>query len=218
MSFEDLIVELVARYARNGVFGFKSNPNRIGWLAEHLDFSATFSSISTAWIDMRRWNLVRQAYSFLRAKKSGTWHRFTDGRYLPTTAPMAQVALDDAAVWAEIRAILRQEVQAEGFYSDWAITPLRSWYEELHESKRSLLLRVGRHIGRPLTLADMTDISDRTEKLATLEDVTKEDSFVERHAEALNRISELRVSCGCSNELDSLLRSHTAALAATGAI
>jgi LPS sulfotransferase NodH len=183
----EVALDLVARHARGGAFGFKINPTRLGWLAAILDIGASFAHPGLAYIDMRRWNIVAQAQSFLRAKRSGDWHRFRDGRRLPGTPAMPDLAAGDAAVWAEIEGILRQERQAEAYYAAAGIVPLRIWYEEIGAGGRhGLILRVGQHIGRPVALAEAQAVEDRTEKMAAAAEALEEDGFVERHAEALN--------------------------------
>lgn len=73
-ALEDVILGIAKKYSTNGVFGFKINPQRLEWLHQLIDLASTFSPDYAAWIYLRRWNFVKQAFSFVAAKKlaSGT--------------------------------------------------------------------------------------------------------------------------------------------------
>lgn len=205
MSFDRVMLDIIARFSVGRSFGFKINPTRLFWLGEHLDLAATFGGPETRWIDMRRWNVVRQACSFVRAKRSGVWHKLNDQTVLPAGPAKPDMEMTDRQVWSEIAGILRQERQADAFYASAHIAPLRIFYEEILDSKRQLLLRVTRHIGAPLTLAQAAAIKEKTTKLASKDDEREDDAFVERHAEALNRVAALRGRSDGAMELEEFL-------------
>jgi LPS sulfotransferase NodH len=214
MKFDDVVVDIVSRHRQGGTFGFKINPTRLFWLGEIMDLRATLGGLGTRWIDMRRWNLVRQAHSFLRAKASGVWHRCADAPQ--TAAPRAAIA--DRSVWQEIAGILQQERRVDAFYLASGFAPLRIYYEEIADSRDQLLVRVGRHIGLDLSLARAAALADKTRKLASGEDEAAEDAFVERHAEALNEIAALRQAPGADQRLHDLLAETAARASAEPAV
>jgi LPS sulfotransferase NodH len=205
VGFGQVVLGVVDRYRTGPTFGFKINPTRLFWLGEHLDLAATFGGLGTRWIDMRRWNVVRQAHSFLRAKRSGVWHLFTDSRSLPLTPANPQIEASDQNVWKEVAGILRQERQADAFYAAAGIAPLRIFYEELHDSKAQVLIRVTRHLGIDLAGSDLRALKDTTAKLATAADERDEDAFVERHADAINAIMGARAGPPASWDLDGVM-------------
>lgn len=192
MGFDRVVLDIVDRYRTGPTFGFKINPTRLFWLAEHLDLAATFGGLRTRWVDMRRWNVVRQAFSFLRAKRSGEWHVFADDRSLPLTPADPRAGITDDAVWGEVAGILRQERQADDFYGAAEVVPLRLFYEELHASKARMLRRVVRHIGLDPAPSALDALKDATAKMATPADEEDEDAFIERNADAVGLVMAAR--------------------------
>ncbi len=187
-ELSDVVVGMAEKYGDQGVFGFKTNPRRLFWLGEFVDLAATFPSASTAWIDMRRWNLVKQALSFVVAKKTGKWHQFKD-----QSEPVdpGAVEISDLDLWAAIIDIVAQEQAADHFYRQNDIVPLRIYYEELADSKALLLQRVARYI-RPDWEGNCAATGDGTAKLNKDIYANREMGFVQRHAAKLNEICATR--------------------------
>ena len=93
---------VASKYASNGRFGFKINPDRLKWLSEYVDISLTFPQDFCSWIDMRRWNIVKQAFSFARAKKTGKWHSFSNEESTQVASEGSNVEVSDSDVWSRI--------------------------------------------------------------------------------------------------------------------
>lgn len=178
---------ILTRHSRHATFGFKINPQRLFWLGELIDVARTFSPPETAWIDMRRWNLVKQAFSFAVAKRSGLWHIFTD-----RPAPRSQsrspdpLQISDKEVWRELLFIRKQETSIDSFYLQHGIEPLRIWYEELLDSSEHLLLRVAKFI-HPGFSGSVT-VRGTTERLDSTPYREHQLRFIADHYEQLNRI------------------------------
>lgn len=186
-SFERYFEYVVRTCGGGGAFGFKSDPRRLMWIDELVDVARTFAPPAGRWIDMRRWDLVQQGFSFARARKSNLWH---DEGGAPEPERAAHVAVGDAEVWASICNVLAAEQQAERFYRRAGILPLRIHYEEIVAAKRLVLMRVVQWIfGRSLSVVEVDAIGDGTRKfVATAESVREEEAFAIRHAGLLNDI------------------------------
>ncbi len=130
------------------------------------DIPKTFSQDTTAWIDMRRWNLIKQALSFVVAKHTGVWHRYK-GRSQGDSG-LDRFDISDLALWQDILAIVTQEQKIDEFYKQNNITPLRIWYEELFDSKPALVLRVLKIIDPQVNLAGLVsrELDGDTERSA----------------------------------------------------
>lgn len=193
-DFSDVFSGMVRRYADQGCFGFKINPERFFWLGSLVDLGATFCQPNIAWIDMRRWNLVKQALSFSVAKKSGVWHQFV-GKQSSTnaTANNKQAEISDLDLWNELLAVLKQEQAMDEFYSRYSVSPMRVFYEEIFDSKSSLLIRVCQQI-RPNQSVDLSSHSDKTMKFDKGEYAQVESRFTEKYAIILNEIYSNRAN------------------------
>jgi LPS sulfotransferase NodH len=181
----------------SGAFGVKIDGIRLEWLSQICDLRLSFNPQSTAWIDMRRLNIVKQAFSFARAKTSGIWHsqgpaEINSGHSnaLGETLPES---VADSAVWHEILSIIRTERFMERIYEDLSVRPVRIVYEELLDSKRQVLQRLLAHCfpQSKLKISEF-DLADTTQKLAGLKEDLEEISFLERHAQVLNMVYEAR--------------------------
>ncbi|MFN7056961.1 Stf0 family sulfotransferase [Hyphomonas sp.] len=191
-DFSDVFCGVVDKYSDNGCFGFKINPHRLFALSRLVDVKATFSGTNFSWIDMRRWNLVKQALSFAVAKKSGVWHDFQNSqkKAAPETKP-SEVDVSDADLWTEILHIVGQEQALEQFFLQNNIHPLRIYYEEIFDSKSALLTRVC-HFIRPEAQPDIASVTDGTAKLDKSVYSAREQAFTVKFAGVLNNIYSAR--------------------------
>ena len=185
---------VASKYASNGRFGFKINPDRLKWLSEYVDISLTFPQGFCSWIDMRRWNIVKQAFSFARAKKTGKWHSFSNEESTQAASDGSNVEVSDSDVWKEILSILRQERNIKEFYRDRNISPLVIFYEEIFDSKRQLLLKVLHQIKAPVHDIKLLDhVLDGTRKFTHDEALERaEDYFQFTYADLVSHIFTLR--------------------------
>lgn len=192
------VADLVSRYNRGGTFGFKIDPMRLSWLEQYVSTVPTFGGPATPWIDMRRLDLVKQAFSFGRAKLSGRWHRFAK----TPDEPSVHVTVPDDQVWHEIGLILRSERWINAFYARNDLRPLRLFYEEIQDSHNHLLRRVLHKIDPMREWGSLSHVENTTLKLAAEADADEEFEFVTRHIEKLSQILAERDSFDFAQLLD----------------
>lgn len=187
----DYIDGIIDAFGRNGSFGFQINPTRFFWLREVLSETNLFDPQEVKWIDMRRQNILAQAYSFARARASGKWHRLAAEKQENTNAP---TKLNDALVWNDIIRILDQEIAIEKFYVENRVLPLRLFYEELQDDKYKVLGSVVQYLGATSEqIAPFTGVlEDKTVKLKDLKNKEEEMSFFLRYIPALNHLNRMR--------------------------
>ena len=187
-SFENHFRTVVRRYSRNGCFGFKINPRRLSWLSEAIDIEATFPATGCAWIGMKRLNIVKQAFSYARARNSGHWHNFV-GR---STAPDEIEAVAEEFVWGNLISILEEEKLFEDLVSSNNLKPMRIVYEEVHDSKDQLMIRLASHIREDVDIRpDIASMKYNIEKLKST-GLDEEASFTNRYSRLINRIMSER--------------------------
>lgn len=200
-SLSDHIGHLARRYATGGRFGFKINPRRLAWLGEYVDLAHSFAPPFCSWIDLKRRNIVKQAFSFARAHKSGKWHDFTNKAAANTTdSGPGFHPVEDRLVWHHLTMILGQEQQIETFYRTTGFQPLRIFYEEIFDSKAQLLVKTLHHIGAALPDPDALDqTTDGTRKLARDKRADAEEyRFCLRYADLLAMIDGQRADIDVS--------------------
>jgi LPS sulfotransferase NodH len=183
-SVVDVLLSISKNFSVGGFFGFKINPKRLEWINELIDLSAVFTADYAAWIDMRRFNFVKQSLSFLRAQKTGVWHVFDSDK----TPSSEMQPISDREIWDQIIMILEQEEYIESFYKRSEIRPLRVWYEEIFDSEKTLVLRTINYID-PSFKPDSDVHVGKTKRLNTLEYDNVELRFVSRYAELINKIA-----------------------------
>ncbi len=209
-SLEEHIGHLARSRSTGGRFGFKINPRRLDWLGQYIDLQHSFAPPFCSWIDMKRRNIVKQAFSFARAHKSGKWHDFTNRAKAPVDGPdAAETAPDfhpveDRMVWHHLAMILGQEQQIETFYRTTGFQPLRIFYEEISDSKAQLLIKVLHHIGAALPdPGDLGQTRDGTRKLARDPRADEEEyRFCLRYADLLGEINLQRAEIDVSGLTD----------------
>lgn len=187
-SFKDVFLGIASKYSDRGRFGFKINPHRLLWLNHLVDLAKTFPSNNTAWIDMRRLNLVKQALSFVKAKKSGVWHRYKGSSQ--ATSGQDCYDITELDLWREILYIVEAEQLIEKFYNQSNISPLRIWYEEIFDSKSALILRVLKFIDPRIDISNIgnIDLDGDTERLSQGGRIDAELLFISKYCHVLNKI------------------------------
>lgn len=195
-SFVQYVASIIAQRRTGQAFGLKIDGLRLGWLSSVCDLVQSFPSSTTAWIDMRRLNLVKQAFSFARAKKTGIWHVQATDRNPEERIQKAQGELEvpDHAIWKEILSIIRSEKAMDSFYASAGLRPLRIVYEELLDSKPTLMLRVLAHLfpDRSFSVEQVT-VADGTQKISAAKNDIDELRFIELNAKILNAVYSLRM-------------------------
>lgn len=183
-TFDDVFEGVVNRYRCGGNFNFKINPTRLFWLARMVDLHRTFAS-NTVWVDMRRLNMVKQAFSFARAMVTGVWHR-RHGDPIQTALEPTYEELEPV-VFECIAEISRQERNIEDLYKALGVSPLRLFYEDLLDSKRQVLIQVLTRIDPTLDAFALSSSEGNTRRLAK-DDDPMELEFVRRHAARINKL------------------------------
>lgn len=221
-DFSQFIASIVASTKTDAAFGLKIDGMRLRWLSSVCDIGLSFAPDQTAWVDMRRLNIVKQAFSFVRAKKTGVWHNYVnlsvpagsdrDGSDFDHPTEGALTAVDESDVWREILRLAETERALDGLYVSLGIKPLRIFYEEMLDSKPFVLLRVLGHLFPKRTFTDKdVQLADPTSKVSYDFMLADEMSFVSRHAKSINVVQEYRSDHSLEfGKLKDLLRSETA--------
>ena len=194
------IIELFGSIVESGktgdTFGFKIDGARLKSLSDIIDIRSSFGSGVAKWIDMRRLNIVKQAFSFARAKNTGVWHVYA-GAERPNPEKSNKVgvdALSDEVIWREIDLLVKSEKALSEVYQDFDVRPLAIKYEEMVDSKMQILLQSLAHIlpGRELPI--IPDVEEgKTVKMAKTSPDPIELSFVRRNSVKIN---DLNISRG----------------------
>lgn len=155
---------VVRHTVTNRRFGFEIDPFRFQQLRELVSIPDIFPSRRTAFFWMTRRDIVSQAWSFAKAKKTGLWHRFADGSEKRLHDSEGET-IDDTEWWREIILLLTGERLMEDYFAAARIVPYRLDYEMLVTDRRRTVVSVlqalscgpeeiGRHLGAP---ADHTE-------------------------------------------------------------
>ncbi len=188
-DFKEFIVSIIKAYKTGSTFGFKIDGLRLSWIERLLDFNTGSSDHFPSWVDMRRRNIVKQAMSFARAKKSGLWH-LTEG--VRPGIPSEDVEVTDESIWREIEAIMRSEIVLDLQHSGSGQNPLRLVYEDLLDSRDQVIFRVLHHVlGR---IVPFEKIEDRTRKLQSKGMDPREIRFCAENIERLASVYRQRTS------------------------
>jgi LPS sulfotransferase NodH len=183
---------LVLRNKEDDVFGFKIDPHRLFQLEKVLDLHKTFSGRYFKWIDLRRWNVVKQAFSYTRARKTGVWHMFSGADSGGVASTTSTVEVVDQEVWADIKRIITAEQSIEKYYSNRGILPMRAFYEELYDSKQEFLSRVLYEINPDRVWAGTELAVDQTRKISNEINAEMEFDFFKRNINTLSRMMSQR--------------------------
>ncbi len=144
-DFPSYFHAVVAHSASNHRFGFEIDPFRFQQLRELVAFTDVFSPRGSAFFWMTRRDIVSQAWSYAKAKKTGLWHRFADGseKRLPASeAGGHDDTIDDAEWWREIILVLTAERLMEDYFATAGITPYRLDYEMLVTDQQRTVVSV----------------------------------------------------------------------------
>lgn len=189
-SLYEFMADIVGRHNTNGAFGLKIDPLRLSWLEDFVMTVPTFGGTNAPWIDLRRWDIVKQAFSYARAKRSGVWHVYSE----KSTQPVEYLKVSDKDVLNNMIIILRHEQWIDLFYNKNRLSPLRIFYEELRDSKLHLLSRVLYFLNSKNPPIDITYVRDGTSKISGPEEAKDELEFVSRHVGMINEVMARRAT------------------------
>lgn len=178
-SLEDYIKQL-SKHAP--IFGMQIDPMRLAALGGFVDIQKSFIDAGFVWIDMKRKNILAQAFSFARARATGHWHG----------AGQPDVDLEDDAIWREIKSIIANEQRIEAWYRDHKIEPLRILYEDLVDDFDKTVQKVARRIApnRTPSTALQAKKSDLRVNLDSDDEAVTE--FYQRNCAALDEAMKKR--------------------------
>jgi LPS sulfotransferase NodH len=142
-DFTGYFHSVVAHSASNQRFGFEIDPFRFQQLRGLIAFPDIFLPSGSVSFWMTRRDIVSQAWSYAKAKKTGLWHRFADGseKRLPVSGAPGD-AIDDAEWWREIILVLTAERLMEDYFAASGIVPYRLDYEMLVADRQRTVVRV----------------------------------------------------------------------------
>ena len=195
-SFAEFLESVVDTGRTGDTFGFKIDSTRLSRLAEVIDLRLSFATPLTKWVDMRRINIVKQAFSFAKAKRTGVWHAYSEEEAKNTGSPLGQAGyIPDEVIWREIDLLMKSESRLADIYLDLSVSPLAIRYEEMLDSKPQLILQVLSHLFPDRDLPEILEEPKKsTRKLAASGPADNELAFVRRHSAAINRVNADRIS------------------------
>jgi LPS sulfotransferase NodH len=132
---------VVRHTVTNRRFGFEIDPFRFQQLRELVSFPDIFAPRRTVFFWMTRRDIVSQGWSFAKAKKTGLWHRFTDGSEKRLHDSEGET-ISDAEWWREIILMLTGERIMEDHFAVSRITPYRLDYEMLVTDRQRTVVSV----------------------------------------------------------------------------
>lgn len=152
---------LVAVAGRTKPMAMQIDAMRLFLLEAAIDFETSFIDAGFRWIDLRRTNLLAQAFSFARARQTAHWH----GQGQP------DVEVDTQEVWKMITHIVQYEQAIDAWYTRHEIVPLRLTYEDLCSDMELSFARLDRFVSRHGVIGEIPDFQSRFNKLSANTDV-----------------------------------------------
>ena len=161
-TFNKYFLGIVRNHSFGGRFGFKINVDRFDNLKSIIDLKSLLPRKAPTYFWMTREDIIAQAFSFARAKKTGHWHDYTTHS---VGQPSDTLKLAYADLWREVLLIVRQERAFLDFARESDISPIALNYEQMVSDKKMLALRVMTALG--------CDAKDAGKFILTMEDKTK---------------------------------------------
>ena len=191
----DLLRSIVDNGRTGDTFGFKIDGARLENLSEIVDIRSSFGPSVAKWIDMRRLNIVKQAFSFARAKRTGVWHIYAgaDQSDQERSNQIDVNDISDTSVWREINLLVRSENNLSKIYQELNVIPLSIKYEEMVDSKTQILIQSLAHLFPDRELPIIPDDEEgKTLKLSTAKSNPNELSFIIRNTAEVNKLNAIR--------------------------
>lgn len=198
-AFADYFRGIVRKYTINRRFGCQLDPVRLQQLREQMNFLGVFQPASTRYFWMTRSNMLAQAWSYALAKKTGIWHRYSDGSVAKTDIEGTYDSIiNDSVLWRELLQIIEGERQIEGFFRVNSIQPQRITYEMFVAERDLTVIALLRELDVPASMIQMVlpsltstivrnEYSDRNVRLLRfLEQYRKEYELIERERSFCN--------------------------------
>ncbi len=179
------------------VFGLKIDGMRLGWLSEICDLGLSFSPRWTAWVDMRRrLNIVKQGFSFARAKASGVWRQYASekaaGSARPARTNTSAAPVEDGEVWNEMVHIVASEKRMDETYRSVALSHSASCMRRCWTPRLSFFNEPWHTCSQSGTCRYRSSTSLSDTKACRRRRNNQEIDFVERHAKQINALYEIR--------------------------
>jgi LPS sulfotransferase NodH len=192
-SFPDYFQALVRRTASYGRFGAAVDPFRFASLAPLIDIAGVFAPAQAVFFWLTRRDIVGQAWSYAKAKKTGLWHEYADGSEERSEIP-ADTTIADTDWWREIIYILLGEQRMEAYFAATGIAPRRLTYEALIADRSGTTAGVLHALScRPDEIARrLPTLSDKTRQQRYADRDAARANFCARYAAELQEIEETR--------------------------
>ena len=147
-SFPQYFETVLKKFCKGGRFGFQINVQNLPYLEELVDVTSLFPAGHRTYFWMTRQDILSQAYSFARAKKSGHWHSFEyDNKSYSIGAPNAELHLNDLSIWKEVLLLVSQERQFDAYAREHGLTFMPINYEQMVTDRSMVALNVLTSLG-----------------------------------------------------------------------
>ena len=155
---------LLANKTTGGRFGYEITPDRLRDLIDIFGFDRLFPQKNKIIFWITRDDIIAQAYSFARAKKSGHWHDYTT---YSQGSSSPDLVVEPHEIWAEVVRIAGQERLFEEIAKEFDIRPILLSYERMVTDKRSCAMMVLSAISgdRAATAKYVQAFEDRTKQM-----------------------------------------------------
>lgn len=128
----------------NGCFGLTTNFwSLYPFIAGDL-FHGVFGK--SAFVYLRRRDLLAQAISLYIAQTSRQWHRFADGRIIGESEARP-VAFDYDAIAAQVKILAHEDANWRSLFAATGIEPLQLDYEDFADAMPAAVRRIAAHLG-----------------------------------------------------------------------
>ena len=159
---------IIRESASYGRFGVTVDPFRFPQLPELIDLGSVFPRDGSVFFWLTRRDVVGQAWSYAKAKRSGLWHEFSDGREErepPLSAGAPGATISDRDWWRELVFILNGEQRMERYFVEAEIAPYRLDYETLIADKTGTVTQILQALSCfPDEIARVRALPDRTRR------------------------------------------------------
>ena len=127
----------------NDVFGMKTSFYDLNVLLERGIVGELLSPIK--FIYMTRHNVIQQAISSYRARKSNLWH-FYKNQSNSSQVPVIEIEYNEEEILTHVESRLKERLQWENFFSLYSINPLRITYEDVTKEPHKVLQKIAHFI------------------------------------------------------------------------
>ncbi|CAD5946489.1 Stf0 family sulfotransferase [Planktothrix agardhii] len=148
----------------NDIFGMKTCFYDLNFLLERGIVGELLSPVK--FIYMTRHNVIQQAISSYRARKSNIWHLYKN-RSISSEQPV--IEYDELAILSHVESRLKERLQWENFFTLYSVNPLRITYEDVLENPQKVLQKIANFVIGEDSIIDIDLTMADTEKVTPLD-------------------------------------------------